>query len=153
MFSSQSGRDTKTSLGKAKKVVMGETPEGKHRHSLTHLTLYERLMIEIDKLLEKRSRIVVYDKINDQSADVTPQSIKVSYRTERFEKLDRKYNTLQLLNDIEDITSFKSVTSSVTRSRSSRAVGVRMSLDDVIIGASLISLNLLNFRLFLIQII
>ena len=123
---------------------MGEPPEAKHPHSFTHMSLYDRLMVEIDKVLENRSKMVAYEEIDDELVNVTPQPIKVSFRTERFEKLNRKYKSLQMISDIGDITSFKSVTSSVIRSKSSRAVGVRMSLEDVITGASLILCNQLS---------
>ena len=134
-------RETKISLSKGKKVVMGETTGERHPHSLAHMSLYDRLMVEIDKMLEHRNKMVVYEEIDGEMVNVTPQPIKISFRTERFEKLDRKYKSLQMMSDITEIMSFKSVTSSVIRSKSSRAVGVRMSLEDVITGASLIPCN------------
>ncbi|TMW49605.1 hypothetical protein DOY81_005314, partial [Sarcophaga bullata] len=111
-------RETKTSLGKSKKVVMGEPPpDTKSLHTFTHVSLYDRLMAEIDKILENRSKMVAYDTIDDQLVNVTPLPIKISFRTERFERLNRKYKTLQKVSDVGDIESFKSVTSSIGEER------------------------------------
>lgn len=102
--------------------------------SIIPLTLHERMKRHFQKVLEAREKLEIHENIDNQIVNVTPKPINIEYKTEGYKKLTRKYSGLQVVEG--DTTSFKSFTSSIMKSRSSRGVGFRLSLEEIINGVS-----------------
>ncbi|XP_023304991.2 dynein axonemal intermediate chain 4 [Lucilia cuprina] len=125
--------EVKLSLGKTKKVVMDRSDTVSTIGSIIHLSLYDRIRIETQKILDKRSQLQIHELIDNKRVNVTPKPIDLPHETEGYKKLTRKYSAPKAEDGL-DIISFKSMTSTIMKSRSSRGVGFKLSLEDIING-------------------
>uniref|UniRef100_A0A1B0C359 Dynein axonemal intermediate chain 4 n=1 Tax=Glossina palpalis gambiensis TaxID=67801 RepID=A0A1B0C359_9MUSC len=102
------------------------------RHS-TRFTFHEVLQRQILKAQEMRAQFHVYDYVCGESMDVTPKPITVTLDRRPHPLLERR--ALQRIgDDSESFRSLRSGTSSLVRGKSGRALGIKMSIDDIIIG-------------------
>ncbi|KAM7350044.1 dynein axonemal intermediate chain 4-like [Cochliomyia hominivorax] len=125
------------SLVKTKKVMMDKQDTmSAVSSSITPLTVYERLLLKTKKILDARAQLEVHEKFDNEMVNVTPKPINVPYETERYKKLTEKYLGLQVGDGGGDAEwlSFKSFTSSICKSRSSKGLGFHLSMDDLING-------------------
>lgn len=132
LFLKKSVPGLKLSVAKPKKVVLDQLDTTSATGSIIPLTLHERITRHFQKILETREKLEIHENIDNKMVNVTPKPINVEYKTDGYKKLTRKYSGLQVTEG--DVTSFKSFTSSIMKSRSSRGVGFRLSLEEIING-------------------
>uniref|UniRef100_A0A1A9UUL6 Dynein axonemal intermediate chain 4 n=1 Tax=Glossina austeni TaxID=7395 RepID=A0A1A9UUL6_GLOAU len=138
-------KDDKKSAGR--KVVVGLKDAGDYlapqrelshisvtsRHSV-RVTFQELLHREISAALANRSYYHVYDvKAGNDSMDVTPKTITLQIDRPRHSLLDFKLQELSE-KDTGSYRSMRSGTSSISRTKSTRGLGMKISIDDVILG-------------------
>ncbi|XP_013103864.2 dynein axonemal intermediate chain 4-like, partial [Stomoxys calcitrans] len=88
----------------------------------------------IQKALKVREHMKVFDKIEGQLMDVTPKPIETHFETEQYKKLTEKARAIPVIPIRREIQSFKSVASSLMRTRSSRGVQFHLSMENIVNG-------------------
>uniref|UniRef100_A0A1B0FBW5 Dynein axonemal intermediate chain 4 n=1 Tax=Glossina morsitans morsitans TaxID=37546 RepID=A0A1B0FBW5_GLOMM len=103
------------------------------RHSV-RVTFQGLLQREIHKALANRANYHVYDvKAGKDSKEVTPKTITLAIDRPRHALLDYKLPELSE-KDTGSYRSARSGTSSISRHKSTRGLGMKMSIDDIILG-------------------
>lgn len=82
-----------------------------------------------------RAQFRVYDYVQGESMDVTPKPITVTIDRRPHPLLNRRVLP-RIGEDTESFRSLRSGTSSLARGKSGRALGIKMSIDDIIIGVN-----------------
>uniref|UniRef100_A0A1A9WPR9 Dynein axonemal intermediate chain 4 n=1 Tax=Glossina brevipalpis TaxID=37001 RepID=A0A1A9WPR9_9MUSC len=98
----------------------------------TRVTFHELLHREIQKCLAVRSNYRVYD-VKGGKNDVTPKLINLVIDRPRHKLLDAKFPEYSG-KDTGSFRSVRSGTSSISRHKSTRGLGMKISIDDVILG-------------------
>lgn len=108
------------------------------RHS-ARVTFQGLLQREIHQALANRANYHVYDvKAGKDSKEVTPKTITLAINRPRHALLDYKMPELSE-KDTGSYRSTRSGTSSISRHKSTRGLGMKMSIDDIILGVRTIT--------------
>lgn len=119
-------------------AVATTVPEQPNRKSnvstMSQKTPYQRMMLEIEEILNTRHQLAIYEQIDNQTINVTPKLLEVPAEKEKQLEFIEQESTVPSV--FADATSFKSITSTIIRQKASRAMGLQLSLEDVIEGVS-----------------
>ncbi|XP_075157352.1 dynein intermediate chain at 61B [Haematobia irritans] len=116
-------------MAKKKMTFMDKRPS----IGISHKPLFDIIDAEIQRSLEARKNFKIHEKIGNELIDVTPKSIGVSYNTDSYKKLAEKVHAIKLMRG-DILGDRRGTASSLMKTRSSRGVGFRLSMEDIIAG-------------------